>query len=299
MFHKSSVKYKIFIHAITYIIVICFLCQNYIWAQGAIPRAIDNNAQTELARDLPIVIHDELSLIDINKITIPENIGNIQDKYLGSNGKLIIHIQDSHANYEAQKNNIKMLESLTQTQLNGGKKIIAIEGASGSLSVSHLRACPDNRIKEDVSEYFLKNGNLNAAEYFTITGSNDFELFGIEDKAVYEENLSVFRKVQDIKTIYRNYILQVNSKLEGLIEVVFGADLSVLESASLKYKKSSLDYTEYLKILNGFANKAKISASKYLNVAAVLECIKIEDSIEMDIVEKYFKIEEKYFTFNS
>ncbi|MBU4343249.1 MAG: hypothetical protein KKG21_04490, partial [Candidatus Omnitrophica bacterium] len=61
------------------------------------------------------------------KIKIPKEYGTIIESHVGSNGKLIIHIQDAHANYEGQMNLANILESLINDyELN----LILVEGGS-------------------------------------------------------------------------------------------------------------------------------------------------------------------------
>ena len=47
--------------------------------------------------------HDEL-ISNPEKVVIPREYGIVKSKYAGKGGKLIVHIQDAHCNFEAQSN---------------------------------------------------------------------------------------------------------------------------------------------------------------------------------------------------
>ena len=49
---------------------------------------------------------------DPEKMIIPREAGLVKSKFAGKNGKLIVHIQDAHCNFEAQSNIAKIIETL-------------------------------------------------------------------------------------------------------------------------------------------------------------------------------------------
>ena len=68
--------------------------------------------------------------IDLNKVSMPEEFGTIKEVHktpllYNKDAKMIFHIQDVHANYEAQKNLANILEYLIMTY---GVNLILVEG---------------------------------------------------------------------------------------------------------------------------------------------------------------------------
>ena len=73
--------------------------------------------------------HEEI-VANPDKIVIPRDFGLVKSKYIGKNGKLLIHIQDAHCNYEAQTNIAKILEALVK---NYNVNLVSVEGADGAI----------------------------------------------------------------------------------------------------------------------------------------------------------------------
>ena len=58
-------------------------------------------------------------------ISLPSSLGRIKDRYTGTIGKTIIHIQDAHCNYSCQKSIAGIADYLTA---NYGVKTALLEG---------------------------------------------------------------------------------------------------------------------------------------------------------------------------
>ena len=143
-------RYKHIVKALCCIVIVCFLYQNYVWAQGASGFRLKEYP----AASIPDIISPISNISrQIENLRIPHSFGNVQKYHNGENGKLIIHIQDLHAHYEAQTNYAKIMSSLVENELNGGKKLVAMEGAVGPLSVKRFRIIPDPFIKKTLADY--------------------------------------------------------------------------------------------------------------------------------------------------
>ena len=86
------------------------------------------------------------SPMPLNEITIPDQYGSIIETHEGANGKLIVNIQDAHANYEAQKNIAAIIESLID---NYNMNLVLMEGKLTTRDFKYLRyrASPDVRLE--------------------------------------------------------------------------------------------------------------------------------------------------------
>ena len=118
---QANKYYKLSVFLITNIIVIAFLCQSIAWAQGGVSPTIQqvSTAQTNLSNKNISLSLKTLPLV--NEISVPENLGKIQQRFQGNKERIVIHIQDSHANYEAQKNYAGILQKLPPLDLMEGR----------------------------------------------------------------------------------------------------------------------------------------------------------------------------------
>ena len=128
-------------------------------------------------------------------VDLPRTYGSINDRYQGSAGdNLVIHIQDTHTSFSAQKYLAKILEYFHTAY---GTDMVALEGSVGKLDASEFSAFPDKNTKEKVADYFLSEGKIDGAEYLCIVenngqGADIYSLHGVEVEQLYQSNLSAF-----------------------------------------------------------------------------------------------------------
>lgn len=119
--------------------------------------------------------------------------------------RILIHIQEAHANYDAQNNIRNLLKYLAQ---NYGAKLIFLEGAGGKLQPERLNFFPDDpELQKAVTERLMKAGELTGAEAFLIEKSGDANVqplasnvsrsegWGVENVDAYRSNWKLYRSV--------------------------------------------------------------------------------------------------------
>ncbi|HID26469.1 MAG TPA: hypothetical protein EYP22_01275, partial [Methanosarcinales archaeon] len=117
--------------------------------------------------------------LSIEDIGIPKDIGTIKDRYKGKDPRFIIHIQDAHCNYEAQKNISRIVETLYKDY---NINLISVEGADGYVDTSWFKAFPDVEIRREVADYFMKKGEITGVEFLSITEDYPIKIYGAENK---------------------------------------------------------------------------------------------------------------------
>jgi hypothetical protein len=123
--------------------------------------------------------------------TLPEYLGHIKDSYGDKNSdKVIIHIQDAHCNYGAQRKIAEIIQYLNKEY---GISAINLEGGVKDYDLSVFTNIYDKNIREKTADYFVKEGFVNGAEYFAINNPEKAILWGIEDTKLYLDNLNVYR----------------------------------------------------------------------------------------------------------
>jgi hypothetical protein len=107
-----------------------------------------------------------------NSFRIPAELGKVTDILKSpEGGPLLIHIQEAHANYDAQKNIKDILQLLSKDY---GVKLILLEGAGNKLQPELFNFFPkDAELQQAVNEKLMRVGELTGAEVFLI--DNDQE----------------------------------------------------------------------------------------------------------------------------
>jgi hypothetical protein len=134
--------------------------------------------------------------INVADLEIPTRFGEVKNRVSGDNDTTIIHIQDAHCNYSAQKSIANMVGYLNKEY---GTDLVFLEGGAGEYNLSVFTDIPDRAIREEVADYFVREGRVTGPEFFAINNPEDVELVGIEDPELYVGNLDTYRKALSFK----------------------------------------------------------------------------------------------------
>ena len=259
----------------------------------AIPRTMLDVTQSKgvqsVSKEAELTYH-----INPAKFLVPENFGMVTERFISSGTKnakkLIIQIQDSHCNYEAQKNISKMIQIMaTDKSTAGALKMISVEGSQGVANFDYERSFPNREIRSQTSDYFMKIGWLTGPELYEIDSKDKPLLFfGAEDKDLYEKNLDYFLKSKKDIAREHAFIDKVLSVIAVLKRKIFSKAMLNLAQKRQEWDGGILQFTDYcgyidnLALKHGFGEKgAKYFSDKkkYPNFTAVMESIDIENKI--------------------
>ncbi|MEI8344473.1 MAG: hypothetical protein WCG06_00195, partial [Candidatus Omnitrophota bacterium] len=124
--------------------------------------------------------------IDPSKLRVGAEHGRVSETAKGDSPYGLVHIQDAHTNPGAQKNIVAILERLIREH---GVKTVFIEGGTKDDSLAFLKPLAPEAVRRIVGEKYLLSGEINAAEYLSLVSDKSFELVGVEDGRLYDENL--------------------------------------------------------------------------------------------------------------
>ena len=218
-------------------------------------------------------------------INVPEGAGHVVNGYKpkSEDAKVIIHIQDIHTNYEAQKNLSRMLEAMVkENQL----KLIMVEGGWGNVSLSYLREYADKERRLEVAEEYLKEGKISGEEYLDIVSDYDIELEGLEEEELYKANLDTFFEIEKFRQEGVKELARIDRAVESLKAKLYPAQLLELEKAAKDYDNEKITLAEYYRYMNTLAKKNKIDMSQYPNFKSFIQVTESEKEINFPTVEK-------------
>jgi len=228
----------------------------------------------EIEENMPLKADDVAIAIDC---------GNIRSKYSGNNGKTIIHIQDAHCNYEAQSNINRILEQLTKEC---GVDMISVEGAEGLVDTAWFKAFPDEEIRKEVADYFMKKGEITGAEFFSITTDYNGTIFGAETRDYYIKNLKAFTKVYPYKEATEKYLKDTQSVANRLKAIIYTPKLKELDGKIQAFAVKELELSDYAEYLDNNSKKLRIDLKDCPNFNKLLQTLEFEDKIDFDIVDQ-------------
>lgn len=172
---------------------------------------------------------------------IPAELGSLRESFIpGSSAAeneieeknafpVVLHVQDAHANLEAQariKEILEWVKKISHERGVGGPVVVALEGSSGQLHPEYLDLFPDY---PEANEAFVRDlkekGELTGSGLFLweqykerkssqgAADSRDIVFWGAEKPELYRRNLSQFRnllmKRQDVDNLLQPYQAQL------------------------------------------------------------------------------------------
>lgn len=218
-------------------------------------------------------------------ITVQEGYGHITEGYKAKNpdSGVIIHIQDIHTNYEAQKNMSKIIEDLIKEK---GLKLIMVEGGWGDVSLTYLRSYSDKERRLEVAEEYLKEGKIAGEEYLDITSDYDMDIEGIEEEPLYRKNLEVFFKIEEFREKGTEEITRLKAIVNELKQKIYPKELQELEQKHADYNDEKISLAEFYAYIEKIGREQHIDTTSLENFTKFAKIVKMEENIDFAAVEK-------------
>ena len=237
---------------------------------------------TEILFCLPVTAGRSENLLSVSDIKIPHQYGVVHDSSQADN-KLIIHIQDNHTNYGAQKNLARILEYIkAQYDID----LVCVEGASGIIDTSDFSRFPDEKTKDTVSDHFLRNGKIDGSEYVSIVrNSGDqnrglFSLRGIETPALYNANIISYKRAEQGHKNLKELISVVESRVETLKNEFYSNNLMRFELLVGKFLGNQDAFLDYCGKLARVADENLVDYGNLKNFSTLISLSSIEAEID-------------------
>ncbi len=223
----------------------------------------------------------------LTDLRIPSQIGSIKEVFennpLGPlSTPTIIQIQDAHCNYEAQKNLASILEYLIKEK---NVKLVLVEGGSGNVTLSFLRAYAEKKDRELIADKYLRSGKISGEEYLDIVSDYNFELYGIEDPSLYESNLDSFLNIE----LYRDGALKETTALRKIVDALkpdmYSDELKAFEKEKDKYQSKETSLAEYASYIKEKAEQKELKIEEYSHIDAFVKSAQLEKEIDFKEAE--------------
>ena len=219
-----------------------------------------------------------LKSLNPDTFTLPQELGYIQEstKVLNST-KTVIHIQDAHCNYAAQKSISEILNYLTKEY---GVNMVNCEGGAKGYDLSVFTDIPEKDIREKTSDFFVKEGVLSAAEFFAVNNPKEVKLWGVEDADLYIKNLKIYRDSLSHKEEVDRYIKSIGYILDNLKRHVYSGEILEFDDYYTRYKAGKITFKEYMKYLIMMAQKKLIDIKSFSDIYLLSQTLEQEEKID-------------------
>ena len=266
---QKNTKLRIFIKTICIVLMISFLSYDLAWA----------GATDVLSRKSRSISNDS-SLIEI-----PQELGVIKDSYTSKYNprKVVIHIQDAHANIEAQGNEAKLIKHLKDKyKIN----LVSVEGGFGDFDTDFFRSFPkDKKVRDKIADYFFSKAFISGTDYLLITENNPPKVFGAEDKELYASHLDIFKSNQEHSESILRSLSSAEAVLKTLKEKYFSKDLKELDYKVNDFKSGRISLEEYISYLYIASIVNNVDLTKFPNLYVLITTQELERKINFQKAE--------------
>ena len=185
---------------------------------------------------------------------VPSDLGTVDALYeapSAANPQFILHIQDAHANYQAQ---MKIKQLLNYMDKKYGFKTIFVEGASEKLNADYLRFFPDQARNLKLCDELAKQGELTGAELYLMEADRKIEALGIEKAGLYKANYEALKKVFGAAPDVARFFKGFDGKLDQVASKTFPPEMRELIA---DWKRFEQGRREFMPFVNGLTKQSR------------------------------------------
>jgi MoxR-like ATPase len=210
-------------------------------------------------------------LQDPHYFVVPAKFARLGNVHKGNQKKLIIHIQDPHANLSGQEN---LKETLDQIISSYKINLVLSEGGEGDLTLAPFKQTVPGKVWERVvKSYFLK-GRLTGEEYLNLTSRRSIKIEGIEDKALYDRNAWQYAKLAKMREEILAYLARCQSTVKRIKERLYPKSL-------LEYERLKTSDGQNMTKLFSLAREKKISFYPFWNIKRLLRLERKKQALDL------------------
>ena len=204
-----------------------------------------------------------------SRISVPAELGWIDERYSGSSSRFIICIRDRHADPFAQLSIAGILDYLNQTY---GTPLVCVEGASTQLDTSFYDLIDDNSSKEKAARFFVEKAIFTGSEFYAVTKKNTHAVItGVEDKTLYFDNLLAYQATVTIdNTALEEFFAGARKRISMLKAEFYPQSMQEFEKLCDGYTNEVTVLYEYIGRLSEYAHTAGIRIGRYPSVCEAL-----------------------------
>ncbi|MBK8871440.1 MAG: hypothetical protein IPN19_10450 [Elusimicrobia bacterium] len=208
--------------------------------------------------------------------------GNIRDVHLSKRpgAPLVIHIQDLHDSTEAQRNIAGLVEALQDER---GVSLVGLEGAQGAFATEAFRAFPDAEITKAVATYFMEEGYLGGPEFAGITAKRVPLLWGVEDMAGYNANVTAVKESAQNRPALELFLREARTLLNEIKTRRLSPALLEFDRNFSAYQSRKMPLGAYVRYL---LKSSPSGATRAPNLVLLRDALTWEDSLDFPRIER-------------
>ena len=233
-----------------------------------------------------------LTLVEITReplrLSLPGEHALLKEAFAGTNGKLIIQIEDPHANLSGQEH---LAGTLDWLQSHYRLPLVLVEGGVSDCSLDALKGlAPAPEVARAAKSLFLK-GQLTGEEYLNLTSERPMQLWGVEDMKLYFGAAEDFARLRGNGSRAAVQLEATQRALEQVKTAAYPRALLVYEGLKRDSEKGIGDAARYLM---GMAEAKDVATGGFETLTLFMGLLKKEKAIHFEAATlELFSLSEK------
>lgn len=216
--------------------------------------------------------------LPLSDLAVPESLGKVQERFIGTSARTIIQVQDVHAHAVAQQNIASLLERLRTVF---GVETAALEGAWCTTSLPKSHALPTSREKQLLSMTLLEDDRISGPAYAAIMSPLPITLVGIEESALYEKNRVLFLSHRAQASAIAEKLHAESTSLQALQRSSWPPELLSLASAVGSFHETS-DLVKFFPLLLKSAETHAVDVADLAQIGLLRDILALEKTFEKE-----------------
>ncbi|MBU9888272.1 MAG: glycogen/starch/alpha-glucan phosphorylase [Candidatus Omnitrophica bacterium] len=216
-----------------------------------------------------------------SQLDIPMAWGKVTDivRQPTENSPLLIHIQEAHANYDAQRNIRDLLKHLAEHY---GVRLVLLEGAGNQLNPDLFRFFPDEPVlQQTANDKLMRAGLLTGAETFLIDEGNasKAEGWGVERADLYAKNREDFKQVYEGRKLSAGFLEDFYLRWQKYASLFLSKPLREFLSKETAFEEDTLPLADWMNFL-------RTAAARELNI----DLENVREQADWPVLVRYFRL---------
>ncbi len=179
------------------------------------------------------------------KLAFSESWGKVDETFKGASQKTLILIQDAHDSLEAQENIAHLVDYFVRE-----KKVHTVyeEGLEGKVPTDdYFGFIRNSDVKREVAYYLMDHLRVGGAEYAHINRHRPFNLVGIDNHKLHEQNLFWFRRVFQNSDVIQNDLRLLKKRLQKIADKKLNKKIKSWLKGYERYHRGEMAFYDFLR----------------------------------------------------
>jgi hypothetical protein len=165
-------------------------------------------------------------------------------------------------------------------------RLTALEGGAGDYDLSPFTDIKDLELRGKVADYFVRQGEVNGAELYAINNPSKVTLYGIEDPALYEENLAAYMESLKFKEKALATLNKMAEDISKRKDKIYPSDFRQLDKKLSLFRNDKITFEEYAAAVDAYAKEKNMDMSGYPNIGRFYDVVEREKDVNMKEAER-------------